>query len=393
MDPSLSPPWIAPFFLAHVGCPHRCVFCNQHLIAETASPPSPMEVGEALKALWRSGNLQGGGRRQVAFYGGSFTGMALDRQEAYLDVCRPHVRRGWVDSIRISTRPDRVSERQLAFLAERNVRTVELGVQSLSDRVLHASRRGYTGKEARDAILRVRAMGLESGAQIMVGLPEDTGSESLETVEELAGLKPDFVRIYPLLVLRQTELAQGMRKGAYTPLGLEEAVSLCVRMLERFERVSIPVIRIGLQEQEGMGREGGDVLAGPYHPAFGHLVRSALFLKKVVASLPEKIPGESTVCLRIHPHDRSLLVGDRRQNLGKIQDVLEGREVRIEEDQGMSRGAVECMIRGQRSKVKVKRDQGSGGRPGTPPETGKRKTGRLLNRHTVNRAQARASDF
>jgi len=180
----------------------------------------------------------------------------------------------------------------------------------------------------------------------MVGLPEDTGPESLETVEELAGLKPNFVRIYPLLVLRQTELAERMRSGAYTPLGLQEAVSLCVRMLERFERASIPVIRVGLQEQGRMGREGGDVLAGPYHPAFGHLVRSALFLKKVVASLPGEIPGASTVCLRIHPHDRSLLVGDRRQNLGKIRDVLEDREFRIEEDQGIARGSVECGVIG-----------------------------------------------
>jgi histone acetyltransferase (RNA polymerase elongator complex component) len=308
-----------------------------------------MEVGEALKALWRSRKTEGNRLRQVAFYGGSFTRMPLERQEAYLDVCRPYVRRGWVDSIRVSTRPDQVSGRQLAFLAGRGVRTVELGVQSLSDRVLRASRRGYTGEEARDAILRVRAMGLEAGAQIMVGLPNDTGTESLETVEGLVGLKPDFVRIYPVLVLRQTELADRLRTGAYTPLGLEEAVSLCARMLEKFEKASIPVIRVGLQDQGRMGREGGDVMAGPHHPAFGHLVRSALFLEKVVASLPGEIRGASTVCLRIHPHDRSLLVGDRRQNIGKIRGILEHGEVQIEEDRRVPRGTVECEVEGQRS--------------------------------------------
>ncbi len=308
-----------------------------------------------MRALWRSRSPQGNKRRQVAFYGGSFTRMPLELQEAYLEVCRPYVRRGWLDSIRVSTRPDEVSERQLAFLAERSVKTVELGVQSLSDPVLRASRRGHTGKEARDAIQRVRAMGLEAGAQIMVGLPEDTGTESLETAEELASLKPDFVRIYPLLVLRQTALADWMRRGEYTPLGLEEAVSLCTRMLERFERASIPVIRIGLQEQGGMGREGGDVMAGPYHPAFGHLVRSALVLKMVVASLPREVTGASMVCLRIHPHDRSLLAGDRRQNLGKIRDILEDRELRIEEDPGLPRGTVQCSVR---EKVKGERAKG-----------------------------------
>jgi len=249
-----------------------------------------------------------------------------------------------VDSIRISTRPDEVSEKQLAFLADRGVRTVELGIQSLSDRVLRASRRGHTGEQARKAIRRVREMGLEVGAQIMAGLPGDSGAESLETVEGLAGLGPDFVRIYPLLVLRQTELAERMQTGRYTPLGLEEAVSLCARMLERLEEASIPVIRIGLQEHGEMGSEGGAVLAGPYHPAFGHLVRSARFLRKVLASFPPAIPRSAGICLRIHPHDRSLLVGDRGRNLKKIRDALECPVVRIEQDPGLPRGTVQCTL-------------------------------------------------
>jgi histone acetyltransferase (RNA polymerase elongator complex component) len=276
--------------------------------------------------------------------------MSVERQKAYLEVCEPYVRGDWVDSIRISTRPDEVSEGQLAFLAERNVGTVELGLQSLSDRVLEASRRGYTGEEARDALQRVRAMGFEAGAQIMVGLPEDRGVESLQTVEGLIRLKPDFVRIYPLLVLRQTALAEWTRSGAYSPMALDEAVVLCSRMLEMLEEASIPVARIGLQEPMGTRQDGRDVVAGPCHPAFGHLVRSALFLKKVFASLPRTVPAASTVCLRIHPHDRSLLVGDGRQNLRKIRDRLEHAGVRVEEDPESPRGSVTCEIEGQRAK-------------------------------------------
>jgi len=342
MHPSPRPRWIAPIFLPHLGCPHRCVFCNQHLIAETLLPPSPSEVGERLETHWVSQKRREARRRQIAFYGGSFTGMAEERQDEYLEVCQPYVRRGWVDSIRISTRPDEVSERQLAFLADRNVRTVELGIQSLSDRVLRASRRGYTGQEARAAIRRTREKGMEVGVQIMAGLPEDSGAESLETVAALSGLKPDFVRIYPLLVLRQTELAERMHRGQYTPLPLEEAVVLCALLLERLEEASIPVIRIGLQEQAAIGCEGSFVLAGPHHPAFGHLVRSAVFLRKALASLPRTIPRSSRVCFRIHPHDRSLLVGHRGRNLARIQDVLRPRGVRIEEDQGLPRGTVQC---------------------------------------------------
>jgi histone acetyltransferase (RNA polymerase elongator complex component) len=280
------------------------------------------------------------GCRQIAFYGGSFTSMPRERQEAYLEVCQPYLRRDQVDSVRISTRPDEVSERQLAFLANRGVRTVELGIQSLSDRVLGASRRGYTAEKAREAIERTKEMGLEVGAQLMVGLPEDSGKESLETAKALSALEPDFVRIYPLLVLRQTEVAKRMGRGEYTPLGLEEAVSLCAGMLERFEEASIPVIRIGLQEQVGMGREEGFVLAGPYHPAFGHLVRSALFYRKALASLPTGIPFSTGFCLRVHPDDRSLMMGDRGQNFAKLQGLLDPRVVRIEEDKGLPRGVV-----------------------------------------------------
>jgi histone acetyltransferase (RNA polymerase elongator complex component) len=366
MDPSPRPAWIAPIFLPHLGCPYRCVFCNQHLIAETASPPSPAEVAEQLETFWTARKGRAGNRKQIAFYGGSFTRMPRAQQDAYLGVCQPFLRRRWVDSIRISTRPDAVSAGELAFLARRGVKTVELGVQSLSDRVLRASRRGYTGEEAREGVRRTRRMGLEVGVQLMVGLPGDSGKESLQTVEAVASLEPDFVRIYPVLVLRETELAGRMRTGRYRPLELEEAVSLCASMLERLEERSIPVIRIGLQEQVGMGCEDGFVLAGPYHPAFGHLVRSALFLRKALSSLPKAIPPSSKVCLRIHPHDRSLLVGDHRQNLKALQDVLASRVFRIEEDPGIHRGTVQWANRspakGQRRKEKE--------RPGLPSDPG-----------------------
>jgi histone acetyltransferase (RNA polymerase elongator complex component) len=284
------------------------------------------------------------GRHQIAFYGGSFTSMPEERQAAYLEVCRPFMTRGWVDSIRVSTRPDQVAEEQLVFLKEQGVRTVEIGIQSLSDRVLSATRRGYTAEEACAAIRRTREMGLETGAQLMVGLPGDTGAESLETVATLLTLKPDFVRIYPLLVLQKTELAERMQRGEYTPLRVDEAVSLCAGMLERFREASIPVIRIGLQEQEGMRRKGSFVLAGPYHPAFGHLVRSACFLERVLHTLPAKIPPSSCLSLRIHPHDRSLLAGDRGENLRKLRGLLGPREVRIDEDPGLPRGSVECTV-------------------------------------------------
>ncbi|MCP4600896.1 MAG: radical SAM protein, partial [Proteobacteria bacterium] len=180
-------------------------FCNQSLITESASPPSPAEVGEQLNTFFQSRKRVLAKQRQIAFYGGSFTGMEESLQEAYLEVAQPYLRQGLVDSIRISTRPDDLSAKQLAFLVKRGVRTIELGIQSLSDTVLQASRRGYTTEQALEGIYQVQHMGLEVGAQIMIGLPGDTGSESLETVEMLSELKPDFVRIYPLLIFSMTD--------------------------------------------------------------------------------------------------------------------------------------------------------------------------------------------
>jgi hypothetical protein len=183
----------------------------------------------------------------------------------------------------------------------------------------------------------------------MVGLPEDTGEESLRTAEELAELKPHFVRIYPLLVLRDTELARRMRSGSYRALELEEAVSLCTGILRRFEEANVPVIRIGLQEQTELGCKEAGVLAGPYHPSFGHLVRSSLFLEKVLAAMPQALAASSAVCIRIHPHDRALLAGHRGRNIGKIRGALQNREAWLEEDPGLPRGSVQCRVEDSRT--------------------------------------------
>ncbi len=330
--------WIAPVFLPHVGCPHRCVFCNQRLIAGTVAPPSAEQVRTRLDSFFRTRKNHSGKRCQIAFYGGSFTGMPRAVQGSYLDVARGYIDGDFIDSIRISTRPDELSDEQIRFVAARGVRTIEVGVQSLSDEVLGASGRGCTGRQAVDAILGVGRMGLEVGAQIMVGLPGDTGAQSLRTVERLCELRPDFVRIYPLLVLRGTELAERMNSGRYRPMELDEAVSLCSQMLEIFEHASIPVIRIGLQNEDWMEEAGGAVLAGPLHPAFGYLVRSALFFKRIMAALPQTSALVSEVCIRIHPDDRPLLSGYKGRNLKRFQQRLGEVKIRVEEDRELPRG-------------------------------------------------------
>ena len=332
--------WIAPVFLPHAGCPHRCVFCDQRRIAFPAGPPDPEQVRDRLRLLFSSRGRRPARRRQIAFYGGSFTALDRGLQEAYLEAGAPYLRDGRADSIRLSTRPDGLGGDRLPFLRSRGVGTVELGVQSFSDAVLRASGRGHNGRTAEEGIRRVKQEGLEVGAQLMFGLPGDTGAEGLASVERLCALRPDFVRLYPVLVLRGTELSRMMARGDYRPLALEEAVDLCARALDRFDRSGIPVIRIGLQTHEGLRPGRGALVAGPHHPAFGDLVRSAWFQGRVLDALPGGRRQGRSLRLRIHPHDRSLLVGHGGWGMERVRSSLGGRPFPTREDARLARGEV-----------------------------------------------------
>jgi histone acetyltransferase (RNA polymerase elongator complex component) len=191
---------------------------------------------------------------------------------------------------------------------------------------------------------------------MMLGLPGDTGAESLETAEALCGVHPDFVRIYPVIVLRGTELAAWMQKGLYRPLEVEEAVSLGARVLERFDSAAIPVIRMGLQETEGLRPNDGSVLAGPFHPAFGDLVRGRSYYRKMLSSLAQCPSGSTWARFRIHPRDRSLLCGHQGIHKTLLHREFGVSRIDVEEDESMPRGHVECSDPSQR----MDRQSGSG---------------------------------
>jgi len=265
-------------------------------------------------------------------------------QRDYLLVARDFLRRGRVDSVRVSARPDELQRDRLALLRDHGVCTVEIGVQSLSDRVLLESRRGCTAVQALESVRNVRKTGMEVGAQIMVGLPGDTGRECMETVDVLCDVRPDFVRVYPLLVLQGTEVARRFRNGRYRPLDLPDAVALCAGMLARFRQASIPVIRIGLQDEEGMHGTDGAVLAGPAHPAFGFLVQSFLYREEMLRLVAgHRTSRPAGVRFRIHPNDRPLFSGHRRQNIRVLQETTGTETITVEEDPRMPRGRLEMV--------------------------------------------------
>ncbi len=280
------------------------------------------------------------GLRQIAFYGGSFTGLPLSTQEAYLRTARRFIEEGKVDSLRVSARPDELSQGSICFLYSHGVRTIEVGVQSLCDEVLEKARRGHSAADAVGALARVREAGIEVGAQLMVGLPGDTRDGALETARGIIQAKVDFVRLYPVLVMRGTDLEDLYAHGWYRPLEIDEAVDLCKELVVRFEEACIRVIRIGLHNERHLTDGGGLCRAGPFHPAFGDLVRSAIFFDKVAGLLASMPLPQKVVCLSVHPQDRPLLHGHKNENIVRLMRRFDLEGIRVLSDPCLPRGTV-----------------------------------------------------
>ncbi|MBI5048238.1 MAG: radical SAM protein [Deltaproteobacteria bacterium] len=258
---------IIPIFIPHYGCPHQCIFCNQTSITGKERLPDTTEVaitiGDYLKT-WK-----GSGKKEVAFYGGSFTGLDKNMQEEFLAATCRFVSAGLIDSVRVSTRPDYITKEELMFLKSYNVETVELGVQSMDDEVLKLSGRGHTAEDTEEAVMLLKKYGFKVGLQFMPGLPGDTEEIVLCTANKIAELEPDFVRIYPTIVVRDTPLEKMYMSGLYNPWPLTEMVDICKMLVSLFNAKKIPIIRLGLQPTEAL--EQG-IVAGPYHPSFRGLV-------------------------------------------------------------------------------------------------------------------------
>jgi len=337
---------IVPFFISQQGCPHQCVFCNQQRISgATGGVPSTAEILARI-AYYResAGNVP----VEVAFYGGTFTNIPREVQERLLLPLQPLLASGAVVSVRISTRPDAIGSGVAEFLIGMGVRTVELGVQSMDDEVLSLAGRGHTATHAIDATRTLRRAGLSVGIQLMPGLPGDTAGKALASLDRVLALGPEFLRIYPALVIAGTRLADLYRSGDYQPLPLADAVRICKVMLHRALAADVRVIRIGLQANVEL--DGGSVLAGPYHPAFRQLVESDIcydLLVKLVASRNAVSPV-SVFCA---PSRVSDVVGQRRANLLRLSrehgvkvaavrgdPLLSPMEIVVDQGNGMRKG-------------------------------------------------------
>ena len=337
MPPVESPvkPYIIPVFIPHAGCPHQCVFCNQKAITRSAvqSPSTPQieaSIRSYLKYLTPNRKPV-----QIAFFGGNFLGINRREILRLLNAATPFVQEGIVDGIRFSTRPDTLTKDRLEILQGFPISTIELGAQSMNDAVLALCRRGHTAWHTARAAHLAKAGGYEVGIQMMVGLPGDDDAGAISTGRQIAALCPAFVRIYPTVVLEHSPLANCYRKGQYTPLSLSAAVSLVKRLYLMFQESSIAVIRMGLQATADL-ENGSILLAGPFHPAFGHLVIAEIYRDKVIELLKASGRVLEAVTLRVNPKRISAMRGLKNENIHYLKNRFHIRHIDVTGDPLMS---------------------------------------------------------
>ncbi len=316
-----------PIFITELACPNRCVYCNQRHISGQVEPVTTDEVVDIIER--HLATFIPPYEAEVAFFGGSFTGIEISEQEKYLSTVQPYILSGQISGIRLSTRPDYISKEILDLLKRYNVKTIELGAQSLCEDVLLRCKRGHSVREVEVASSLIKSYGFSLGLQMMIGLPGDNLERSLQTARKIVALGADNTRIYPTLVIEHTDLAELYRNGSYTPLSLSQAVEWASEVYKIFSANGVNVLRMGLHPSESL-LKGTELLAGPFHVSFREFVLSRIWLERLLA-----LPKE-TKTLIVNPKDINYVIGysgcNRKvletegRKLNFIQDALQAQD-------------------------------------------------------------------
>lgn len=317
--------YIIPIFVPHLGCPNDCVFCNQRSISGQLEEVKENDVKKIVDFYLE--NLKDKNvYKEIAFFGGSFTGIDINKQESLLKVAYEYIKSGDINSIRISTRPDYISKDILKMLKKYGVKVIELGVQTSNDYLLDRCKRNHNFEDVKKASKLIRRKGFVLGHQMMVGLPESTKKDEMKTAEDLAKLKPKMVRIYPVLVIKNTQLELEYNNGEYIPLSLEQAVERCKELYYFFRSKKIEVIRIGLQNTDiisAPGNEKSEVVAGPYHEAFGQLVEDAVWYDSIVDRIKKFNVKVKEVEILVNPMNVNNVIGHKKENVNKLKELYD----------------------------------------------------------------------
>lgn len=322
-----------PVFIPQQGCPFQCVFCNQRKITDKGHMPDVGEVNDIIQQHLAT-FPQGEKHIEIGFFGGSFTGIAPEMQEELLRIAHSWLSSGQVQGIRLSTRPDYISEEGLHLLKKYGVTTIELGVQSMDEGVLCESARGHTALDVELASRMILSHGFHLGLQMMIGLPVDTLEKAIFTAKQIISLGAMETRIYPVLVIRQTKLEEWYLEGKYQPLSLEEAVNWLKQIIPLFEAAGVEVTRIGLHSSVGEP-SGSKLVAGPYHPSIRELAMTEVWWDRLEGQLKEKA-GER-LDITVHPTQYNFAIGyygkNRERLLTQFKEVIfhKSAEVKLDE--------------------------------------------------------------
>ena len=337
--------YIIPVFVPHLGCPNDCVFCNQKSISGQMKMITKEDVKNTIE-FYLNNFKEKQAYIEVAFFGGSFTGIDEKLQDEFLSVAYEYVKEGKVNGIRISTRPDYINKNILKRLKKYKVQTIELGVQSANDYILKRSGRGHTFEDVKKASKLIRWYGFNLGHQMMVGLPESTRIDEINTAKQLIKLKPKMVRIYPVLLIKNTKLEKDYIKEKYEPIPLVQAVETCKEIYKMFVKKNIEVIRIGLQNTDEISspdNESSQVVAGPYHPAFRQLVESSVWYDIILEKIKKLNVKVKQVEVIVHPSEVNNVVGHKRENVLKLKDTYDVI-LKVKQNENMKKGKYEIKV-------------------------------------------------
>ena len=316
--------YIIPIFVPHLGCPNDCVFCNQKSISGEKKQVTKDDVKKIIEEHLKY--VKDDSKVEIAFFGGSFTAIEEEKQIELLETAYEYIKLKKAESIRISTRPDYINKQILKRLKKYRVKTIELGVQSANDYILKKAGRGHTFEDVIKASKLIRWYGFDLGHQMMVGLPESTVLDEINTAKQLIKLKPKMVRIYPVLVIKGTKLEKDYNEEKYKALTVVQAVEICKELVKMFVSKNIEVIRIGLQPTEEISNpddEKSEVVAGPFHPAFRQLVESGIWNDVIVDKIKKLNTKVKEVVITVNPIDVNNVVGHKRENINNLKEVYD----------------------------------------------------------------------
>lgn len=302
-------------FVPHSGCPHQCTFCNQRAISGQSRQVTPADVDEAVRVAMKNPDSRGG---EIAFFGGSFTAIDRTVMTKLLDAAYRYVKDGSFKGIRCSTRPDAIDDEICRILKSYGVTAVELGAQSMNDEVLRLNRRGHTAADVVRASEMLKSYGFELGLQMMTGLYGSTDEDSIDTARKIIDLQPQTVRIYPTVVIRNTELAELCESGEYVPQTVDSAAKLCAELLLMFDEARITVIRTGLHSGGGVEK---DYVAGAYHPAFKELCEGEIYFKRAVEFIERNGIQQGDITVFVSPDAVSKMTGQKKINIQKLSEL------------------------------------------------------------------------